>query len=328
MKALQVKGTPDCHVGPCSNCGEICLPNWRTWAQEVGVIQIRSSPEQVRGDAPEDGEPEPVAPADQGPTEDRPAARESMLGSVPSGRAAAVPCPQAQPVQKIRFEFQKVGELRYLSHLELMRALQRALRRAGVPLAYTQGFNPQPKVSVAQALAVGLEGLREPGEMELASRVEPADLLARWNAQLPPGLKILRTWEAPLHGPSLSAGVRGAVYQVRLLPNGWDPTALAALGNAGACAEFLARGPMPVEVSKKGQTVTLDARPFVQEFTAMPEDGCPQWGLVLRAGLGGSVKPQAIMRRFLGQRVPPGELDRMISSLRITRTALALEGQG
>ena len=233
-----------------------------------------------------------------------------------------------QPVQKIRFEFQKVGELRYLSHLELMRALQRALRRAGVPLAYTQGFNPQPKVSVAQALAVGVEGLRELGEVELTSRVEPADVQARWNAQLPPELKILRTWEAPLHGPSLSAGVRGAAYQVRLLPNGWDPTTLAALGNAGACAEFLAQGPIPVEVSKKGQTVVLDARPFVQEFTATSEDGCPQWDLTLRAGLGGSVKPQAVLRSFLGRRVPPGELDRMVSSLRITRTALALEGQG
>jgi len=306
-KALQVKGTPDCHVGPCSNCGEICVPNWRTWAQEAGVLQVEPSAE----DAP--------------PGEASAAKLSQDSGEPRAGAPAGAP---VQPVQRIRFEFQKVGELRYLSHLELMRALQRALRRAGVPLAYTQGFNPQPKVSVAQALAVGVEGLRELGEVELTSRVEPADFLARWNGQLPPELKILRAWEAPLHGPSLSAGVRGAAYQVRLLPNGWDPTTLAALGNAGACAEFLAQGPIPVEVSKKGQMVTLDARPFVQEFTAMSENGCPEWGLVLRAGLGGSVKPQAVMRNFLGRWVAPGELDRMVSSLRITRTALALEGQG
>ncbi|MBI4735994.1 MAG: DUF2344 domain-containing protein [candidate division NC10 bacterium] len=234
----------------------------------------------------------------------------------------------AQPIQKIRFEFQKVGELRYLSHLELMRALQRALRRAGVPLAYTQGFNPQPKVSVAQALAVGVEGLQELGEVEVTSRVDPAELLAGWNRHLPPELKILRAWEAPLNEPSLSTGVRGASYQIRLQPNGWDSTTLAALGTAGACADFLAQSPIPVEVSKKGQTVTLDARPFVQGFTASSEDESPQWELTLRAGLGGSVKPQAVMRSFLGRWVPPGELDRMISSLRITRTALALEGQG
>jgi radical SAM family uncharacterized protein/radical SAM-linked protein len=326
-KALQVKGTPDCHVGPCSNCGEVCVPNWRTWAQEVGVIQVTPSPALIQGGAVPDREPGPGDSADHGATAHRLEVQESMGDPAPSGLSGTIPCAQPQPVQKIRFEFQKVGELRYLSHLELIRALQRALRRAGIPLAYTQGFNPQPKVSLAQALAVGVEGLREPGEMELTSRVEPADLLVRWNAYLPSELKILRTWEAPLNGPSLSAGVRGAMYQIRLLPNGWDPSLLAALGDAGACAEFLAQGSIPVEVSKKGHTVTLDARPFVQEFTAKSED-TPQWGLLLRTGLGGSVKPQAVMRRFLGQRVSPSELDRMISSLRITRTALALEGQG
>ncbi len=354
-KALQVKGTPDCHVGPCSNCGEVCVPNWRTWAQAAGMFQVES-----RG-----GPPGPRAASREPSTEGRapspePSGRDRDPNSNPARAGSAVRNPKPeieggtglrmteaeptadrpernagnaqaapiQPIQKIRFEFQKVGELRYLSHLELMRALQRALRRAGVPLAYTQGFNPQPKVSVAQALAVGVEGLRELGEVELVSRTGPADLLARWNAQLSPELKILRTWEAPLHGPSLSAGVRGAAYQVRLLPNGWDPAALAALGTAGACAEFLVQGPIPVEVSKKGQTVTLDARPFVQEFTATTEGGFPEWGLILRAGLGGSVKPQAVMRTFLGRWVPPGDLDRMVSSLRITRTALALEGQG
>ncbi|MBI2457429.1 MAG: TIGR03960 family B12-binding radical SAM protein [candidate division NC10 bacterium] len=334
-KALQVKGTPDCHVGPCSNCGEVCVPNWRTWAQEVGMIEVE----------PRAASREPGAESHE-PDTARPEARqaigqvvnqsisldESTNGPVDhSTRRSRVPpggVPARQPAQKIRFEFQKVGELRYLSHLELMRALQRALRRAGVPLAYTQGFNPQPKVSVAQALAVGVEGLQELGEVELISRVDPADLLAGWNRHLPPELKILRAWEAPLNEPSLSTGVRGASYQIRLQPNGWDSTTLAALGTAGACADFLAQGPIPVEVSKKGQTVTLDARPFVQGFTATSEGESPQWELTLRAGLGGSVKPQAVMRSFLGRWVPPGELDRMISSLRITRTALALEGQG
>jgi radical SAM-linked protein len=326
-KALQVKGTSDCHVGPCSNCGEVCVPNWHTWAQEIGMIPVESREPPIRlaqGRRAESHEAEEITakPAGQSTGLDeltnRPFDQSTRRTSVPPG----------QPVQKIRFEFQKVGELRYLSHLELMRALQRALRRAGVPLAYTQGFNPQPKVSVAQALAVGVEGLREPGEVELILRVEPAELVTRWNRQLPPELKILRAWEAPLNGLSLSAGVRGATYQIRLQPNGWDPSTLADVGTAGACADFLAQGPTTVEVVKKGQTVSLDASPYIQGFTAAMEDGCPGWELVLRAGLGGSVKPQAVMRTFLGRKVPPGELDRMVSTLRITRIALALEGQG
>jgi radical SAM family uncharacterized protein/radical SAM-linked protein len=290
-KALQGQATPDCHVGPCNNCGEICRADWRAWARESG-----------------------------------------MCGGATSGSltvSAAVTDLGGQPVQRICFEFQKVGELAYLSHLELMRAQQRALRRAGVPLAYTQGFNPQPKISAAQALAVGVEGLRELGEVELTLRMEPADLLARWNRQLPPELKILRAWEAPLHGPSLSAGIRGATYRIRVQPNGWDPVILAGLATSEACAAFLDQDPIPVEVTKKGQPVTLDARPFLQGFSVgLEENGTLAWELLVRAGLGGSVKPQAVMRSFLGRGAPRGDLDRMVSSLRIARTALALEGQG
>ncbi|OGB96517.1 MAG: hypothetical protein A2Z31_05715, partial [candidate division NC10 bacterium RBG_16_65_8] len=229
---------------------------------------------------------------------------------------------------KIRFEFQKVGELRFLSHLELMRALTRALRRAGVPLAYTQGFNPQPRLSLAQALAVGIQGLRELGEVELVRRMEPEEMLAGWNRQLPPELKILRAWEAPLNGPSLSAGVRGAVYHIQIAPNGWDQTVLTALGATEACAAFLAQESIPVETTKKGKTVSLDARPLLQEFAGAGNDGSPAWQMRVRVGPTGSVKPAAVMRSFLVGRVPAGDLDRMVSSLRIARTALALEGQG
>ena len=295
-RALDGAPTEDCHVGPCNGCGEQCAPSWPVWAEATGFRP--STPERV--EALTGGNPA-VAPSER-----------------PSDRAT----------QKIRFEFQKVGELRFLSHLELMRALSRALRRAGIPLAFTQGFNPQPRLSLAQALAVGIEGRRELGEVELVQRMEPEELLTAWNRQLPPELKVLRSWEVPLNGPSLSAGVRGAVYHIQLAPNGWDPTILTALGTTESCAAFLAQESIPVEVTKKGQAVALDARPFLQEFVDAGDHGSPGWQMRLRVSPAGSVKPAAVMRSFLGGRVPPGELDRMVSSLRIARTALTLEGQG
>jgi len=295
-RALDGAPTEDCHVGPCNGCGEQCAPSWPVWAEATGFRP--STPERV--EALTGGDPA-VAPSER-----------------PSDRAT----------QKIRFEFQKVGELRFLSHLELMRALSRALRRAGIPLAFTQGFNPQPRLSLAQALAVGIEGRRELGEVELVQRMEPEELLTAWNRQLPPELKILRSWEVPLNGPSLSAGVRGAVYHIQLAPNGWDPTILTALGTTESCAAFLAQESIPVEVTKKGQAVALDARPFLQEFVDAGDHGSPGWQMRLRVSPAGSVKPAAVMRSFLGGRVPPGELGRMVSSLRIARTALTLEGQG
>ena len=295
-RALDGKATEDCHAGPCNGCGEQCAPNWQRWAQAAGSLP--PAPERIT----------------------------TSTGAPPAGGAAEPPLVHAQ--QKIRFEFQKVGELRFLSHLELMRALQRALRRAGIPLAFTQGFNPQPRLSLAQALAVGVEGLRELGDIEVTRRMKPEEVLAVWNSQLPPELKILRAWEAPLNGPSLSAGVRGTVYQIQLTPNGWDSTLLTALGTTEACAAFLAQESIPVEVTKKGKAQALDARPFLQEFAGAGHDGFPAWRMHLRVGPTGSVKPTAVMRNFLGGRVPPGDLDRMVSSLRIARTALALEGQG
>jgi len=295
-RALEGEPTHDCHVGSCNGCGERCEPDWRAWAEQAGLFRPRSD----AMEPPAGGSPD-LKPAER---------------------------PTVQTVQKIRFEFQKVGELRFLSHLELMRAYARALRRAGVPLAFTQGFNPQPRLSLAQALAVGVEGLCELGEVELSERMASGELCEAWNRQLPPELKILRTWEAPLHGPSLSAGVRGAVYHIQLTPNGWDQTVLTDLGTPESCAAFLARESIAVEVTKKGRLVALDARPLIQEFRDVGQNGTPAWLLTLRVGPGGSVKPTVVMRSFLGQRVPSGALDYMVSSLRVTRTALALEGQG
>jgi hypothetical protein len=149
-----------------------------------------------------------------------------------------------------------------------------------------------------------------------------------WNRQLPPELKILRAWEAPLNGPSLSAGVRSAVYQIQLTPNGWDRGVLTALGTREACSAFLEQASIPVEMTKKGKPVVLEARPLLQEFTGTGDRGSPAWSMRLRVGPAGSVKPAAVMRSFLGGRVPPGDLDRMVSSLRIARTVLAVEDQG
>jgi radical SAM family uncharacterized protein/radical SAM-linked protein len=292
-RALDGQVTEDCHAGPCHGCGEQCAPNWQAWAQAAGSPALTDVPTEASAPAP------------------------------PSAERTTV-----QAVQKIRFEFQKVGELKFLSHLELMRAFARAMRRAGIPLASTQGFNPQPKLSLAQALAVGVEGLRELGEVELCQRVDPEEMRDAWNRQLPPELKILRAWEAPLNGPSLSAGVRSAVYQIQLTPNGWDRGVLTALGTREACSAFLEQASIPVEMTKKGKPVVLEARPLLQEFTGTGDRGSPAWSMRLRVGPAGSVKPAAVMRSFLGGRVPPGDLDRMVSSLRIARTVLAVEDQG
>src|SRR4051794_5840813 len=99
---------------------------------------------------------------------------------------------------KVRLRFAKRGDVRLISHHDLMRCLERALRRAEIPLATSQGYNPRPKVVFALALALGIEGRREVVELELAGPMEPAEVLRRLRAEAPAGLEFL---EAEAVGP-------------------------------------------------------------------------------------------------------------------------------
>jgi len=97
-----------------------------------------------------------------------------------------------------------------------MRALQRAARRAGLPLALTEGFNPHPRMSFGPALAVGVESEAEYVDLELKEPQAPGQVLEALARELPVGLKVLAAWEIPLDNPSITAQVRCAAYQVEV----------------------------------------------------------------------------------------------------------------
>jgi radical SAM-linked protein len=93
-------------------------------------------------------------------------------------------------VQKIKVIYSKGEAVQYISHRDLMRAFQRAIRRADLPIAYSQGFNPHMKISWGQALKVGATSDREEAILEFAQWVKPDEVKARLNAALPGGLAI------------------------------------------------------------------------------------------------------------------------------------------
>jgi radical SAM-linked protein len=88
---------------------------------------------------------------------------------------------------KVRLRFAKCGDLRLVSHHDVMRCLERMLRRARVPIASTQGFNPRPKMTFALALGLGIESRSEVVDLELAEPLEPSELLSRLRPVSPPG---------------------------------------------------------------------------------------------------------------------------------------------
>jgi radical SAM family uncharacterized protein/radical SAM-linked protein len=130
--------------------------------------------------------------------------------------------PPAEPIEmgaiKIRFAFTKTGDLRFVGHLDLSNLLVRAARRAGLELAYTQGFNPAPKLSLATALSIFQESLYELGDIELGEIITPDQFMHRLNKQLPPEVQVVEAGIAPgSKDQALTQVLAAASYEARLL---------------------------------------------------------------------------------------------------------------
>src|SRR6266508_5151391 len=98
---------------------------------------------------------------------------------------------QAPVVQRVRIRYAKRGPLRFTSHRDFARAFERAIQRAGVPIAYSQGFTPHPKVSYASAAPTGVASVAEYLEIGLRARMDPEQVAAALDAALSPGLDVL-----------------------------------------------------------------------------------------------------------------------------------------
>lgn len=139
---------------------------------------------------------------------------------------------QAAPSVRYRLRFEKRGALKFISHHDLMRTFELALRRAGIDVAYSRGFNPRPKLSFAMALPLGVESHDEIVDIDLASPLPPTTLIEKLQAQMPAGITLREGW--PARGrPRVTA----CDFEVELE---LDDAALAAF--AARLAEFLGGG--------------------------------------------------------------------------------------
>jgi radical SAM-linked protein len=116
---------------------------------------------------------------------------------------------------KVRIRFQKTGDLRFVSHHDLLRCFERMLRRAGLPFASTEGFNPHPRLVFASALALGVAGLDELVDVELRDDVPPQEVHTLLARQAPPGLHLLGVRAVGLRS---ALQVRSATYRLALPP--------------------------------------------------------------------------------------------------------------
>ena len=154
--------------------------------------------------------------------------------------------------------FEKGPRLRLIGHLDLMRAMQRALRRSDLPIRYSQGFNPHILLTFAAPLNLGSVGLREVMEVPVEGDVDPSFFRDRLNAVLPPDLKILACRAVEDAHKSPMALLRAARYSAR--PDGGTDDVAPFL------APFLAREHVPAVKRTKSGDKEVDIRPMIHEL--------------------------------------------------------------
>lgn len=164
--------------------------------------------------------------------------------------------------------FSKLEPVRFVSHLDMQRLFQRAFRRAGLPLAYSQGFNPHPLLSFATALSVGYTSDCEYFDVTLSEDLPVDEFMSRVNAVLPAGVRIIDAVDAGEFKASLTPLMRSADYDVTLSFE--TPVEKAAVEKA--IAELLG-GEIVVDKKTKGGIKPVDIRPMLIDFRLRCFDG-------------------------------------------------------
>jgi radical SAM-linked protein len=183
--------------------------------------------------------------------------------------------PPPPTVQKLRIRYAKRGRLRFASHRDLARALERALRRAQIPMAFSAGFTPHPKISYLGAAPTGAASEAEYLEIGLAERRDPEQVRAALDAALPEDVAILEAVEAVEGTGSLADRIDAASWRVEL--PGVEPADLAR-----AVEAFLARESVEVAKRTKNGLRDVDARAAVTSASAAGEAGCAILQVVVR----------------------------------------------
>ena len=169
------------------------------------------------------------------------------------------PVQQPPPEQKLRLRYAKRGPARFTSHRDFGRALERALRRAEIPMAYSSGFNPHPRISYASPSPTSASSEAEYVELGLSQVCDPAKVVAALNEVLPVGFEMLDAADAVK--ASLGELLQASDWEVRLA--GLEPGVLAA-----AVAELMGRDEVTVERMTKRGLRSFDVRAAIVSLEA------------------------------------------------------------
>ena len=169
----------------------------------------------------------------------------------------------------IRVKYKKEDEMIFISHLDLQRLLQRAFRRAKINLSYSEGFNPHPKRSYGNALALGVESQGEYVDIEIEDDIEVKEFLERINEQLPDGIKFVKGQEIDPKTPSLSSII---VYGEYIFNIDLEVPLSKEFVKSRVLNFVKSKEIIITKKNKKGKKVEVDIRPMIRNFDLVSLD--------------------------------------------------------
>lgn len=190
-------------------------------------------------------------------------------------------------MQRLRIKFSRGEEIKFISHLDIMRLWERAFRRARLPLAYSEGFNPHPRMSLAAPLAVGMTSEAELMDIVTARPVSPHWFTETVGRQLPTGIGIMGTYQTGLNIPSLQSQMRSAEYRVGLEADGLTPDALKS-----AAADLMSKNSLPWRHQRDTGERSYDLRALIEDLR--PAENL-SLDMKLRCGSNGSGRPEQVV---------------------------------
>jgi len=192
----------------------------------------------------------------------------------------------------MRVTYSRREKVKYLSHLDMMRLWERALRRGDIPLAYSQGYKPKPKIAIGAPLPVGYLSEAELMDLFLSRRMTPATFMRQMDPALPAGVRIVGVEEVNPRLPSLQSRIRAAEYRVvirsTVLPG--------AIGEQ--LQQLLDTKSLPRRRQRRdGQVREYDLRPLVEDLWLYrwQEERCTI-GMRLRVGNGAAGRPEEVIQ--------------------------------
>ena len=193
-------------------------------------------------------------------------------------------------MQRLRLKFSRGEQLKFISHLDLMRLWERAFRRAGIVLAYSEGFSPHPRISLAAPLAVGVVSHTEVMDVFLKERLSPTAFLERVRPQLPDGIGIIEVAVVHPHEPSLQSHLRFAEYMATVqIP--------AGLMLRERISELLARDSLPWHHIRDNINKFYDLRALIDDlWLEEQQQDIAKIGMRLRCDASGTGRPEQVAR--------------------------------